>query len=274
MATDDKKSSPLVEKFDSKNRKGSDSENPEKFSSAGGLADSKKLDDIKETPENKAAIAEAEGKNLNSDSTDSSDSEKVKSKPAVAKVSKDKKVEAKAELEREYIVPMRKGFMNVPHYRRAKKAVKTLKEFMVKHMNVRDNDTRKIKVDIHLNNEIWFRGIKKPLAKIKVKAIKKDGLVYVTLADPADYVKFKMARETKAVEVAGRLSEVGKGKTGETKKSEEKDKDGVDDKKEEAEDKKSGAEKAAKSAKVDNKDLKHSAKGEHKQKIASTKGLK
>lgn len=200
---------------------------------------------------------------------------KVESKPAVAKVGKVKK-EVKgdaAELTREYIVPMRKGFMNVPHYRRAKKAVKTLKEFMVRHMNIRDNDTRKVKVDITLNNEIWFRGIKNPLAKIKVKAVKKDGIVTVTLADPSDYVKFKLAREAKARAKAV----AGAEKVKPAKKEKEvadKDGDGVEDKKEEEEDKRAGAEKAAKTAKIKDNAEKHSAKGEHKQKIASTKGLK
>jgi large subunit ribosomal protein L31e len=208
----------------------------------------KKLEDLKETPENKEAIAKSEGKVA----------EEVKpkaSKPAVAKVSKkaEKKAES-SELEREYVVPMRKGFLKAPHYRRAKKAVKTLKEFMVKHMNIRDGDLRKVKVDINLNNKIWFRGIKKPLHKINVKAVKKDGIVHVTLSDPADYVKFKIKKE-KVID-------------------NDKDKDGVDDKFEEKEDARSEAEKDAKNAKVEAKTEKRSAKGEHKQKIASEKTLK
>ncbi len=234
--------------------------------------ESKKLDDIKETPENKKAVAESEGKVVEEKKHD-----KKESKPAVAKADnkkgKEKKSEAKVELEREYIVPMRKGFMNVPHYRRAKKAVKTLKEFMVKHMNIRDGDTRKVKVDIHLNNEIWFRGIKKPLNKVKVKAVKIGDIVNVTLAEPADYVKFKMAREERAKKAA----EVGKEKpkaAAKEKKDDDKNKDGVSDAKEEKEDAKSEAEKDAKNAKVEDKAEKHTAKGEHKQKIASTKGLK
>ncbi len=269
MATKDKKSSPKAEKLDSENRKGSDSSNPEKLSSAGGLAkDVKKLDDLKKTDENKKAVAESEGKKVET---------KKESKPAVAKVKKGEKKEVKAELEREYVVPMRKGFMNVPHYRRAKKAVKTLKEFMVRHMNVRDGDTRKIKVDINLNNEIWFRGIKKPLHKIKVKAVKKDGLVYVTLADPAEYVKFNMARQEKRKLAGAAPEKAGKAATPtrqsvplEGKKVEDKDKnkDGVDDAKEEKEDAKSEAEKDAKAAKVETKDLKHTAQGKHGKKTA------
>lgn len=196
--------------------------------------DTKKIEELKETPENKKAIAESEGK-VAEEKIETKEEEKVEnkeSKPAVEKVSKkaEKKSEGTVELEREYIVPMRKGIMNVPRYRRAKKAVKTLKEFMVKHMNVRDNDIRKVKVDINLNNEIWFRGIKKPLTKVKVLAKKIDGIVHVTLADPADYVKFKLAREAKK-----KLAQVAPEKPAKAKKEKVADanKDGVEDKVEE-----------------------------------------
>jgi len=269
MAGEDKKSSPKAEELDSENRKSSDSSNPEKLSSAGGLAnESKKLDDLKETEENKKAVAESEGRvEVKEESKKQDAKDKKDSEPAVEKSKvqspKSKKVEM-PELEREYVVPMRKGFMNVPHYRRAKKAVKTLKEFMVRHMNVRDGDLRKVKVDIHLNNEIWFRGIKKPLHKIKVKAKKVGEIVTVTLADAPDVVGFKIAREqkraAKAAVGSGKSKVEGKGKEA---KEKDADKDGVDDKKEEAEDKKAGAEKAAAVAKDKTKDLKHTTKGAH-----------
>jgi len=213
------------------------------------------------------------------DNTDSKKAEKNKSKPAVEKKAKDtgKKEKVKSdvvELEREYIVPMRKGFMNVPHYRRAKKAVKTLKEFMVKHMNVRDNDTRKIKVDINLNNEIWFRGIKNPLHKVKVLAKKVDGIVYVTLADPADYVKFKMARDAKKKALTAPKEKGLKSKGKIEEKDVDKDKDGVVDAVEEREDAEAEAEKDIKNAKIDAKAEQHTATGKHTQQFASEKTLK
>ena len=37
-------------------------------------------------------------------------------------------------LERTYNVPLRKEFLKVPKYKRAKKAVKALKQFLAKHM--------------------------------------------------------------------------------------------------------------------------------------------
>ena len=61
------------------------------------------------------------------------------STPEIAKVPavKDSKVnDSPIELEREYIVPLKRGSLKVPRYKRAKKAVKTLKEFLAKHMKV------------------------------------------------------------------------------------------------------------------------------------------
>ena len=238
--------------------------------------ESKKLDDLKETPENKAAIAEADGRNLNTDDTDSAKGEKeevkekkVESKPAVAKAEKgkDKKKKEVVELEREYIVPLKKGVLNVPHYRRAKKAVRVLKEFIVQHMKVRDRDLDKVKIDINLNNEIWFRGIKKPMNKVKVKAKKIDGIVYVELAEIPEYVGFKIAREArkKAEAAAGKVKTP---KKVEEKVDDDKDKDGVSDKKEEKEDAKAGSEMDAKIEKTAAKTAAKTTKGSHGKKVA------
>ena len=230
--------------------------------------DVKKLDDVKDTPENKAALAahagvpsdegKAEGKTVE-DKVEAKE-EKKDSKPAVAKAPKaEKKGEAKVELEREYVVPLKKGVLNVPHYRRAKKAVRVLKEFMVKHMGVRDRDLRKVKVDINLNNEIWFRGIKKPMNKIKVKAKKIDGIVYVELAEIPEYVGFKIAREARL------KLESDKGKVKMPKKEKEEVKS-EEEKTEEKEDARSGADLEAKTQKKVAQDASHSTKGSHAKK--------
>ena len=106
----------------------------------------------------------------------------------------------KMEYEREYIVPLRKGWLKVPSYKRGNKAVKTLKEFIARHMKVYDRDLRKIKVEVDLNNEIRFRGMTKPPAKIKVKAKKfDDGNVSVELVDLPKHIEFKRKREEKKV---------------------------------------------------------------------------
>ena len=115
-------------------------------------------------------------------------------------------------LEREYTVPLREGWLKAPRYKRGKKALKLLKEFMVRHMKVYDRDTRKIRVDVLLNNEILFHGIKAPLAAIKVKAIKyEDGTVDVKLVDIPKHIQFELARKArKEVEKAANTKEAPK----------------------------------------------------------------
>jgi len=106
--------------------------------------------------------------------------------------------EDKIILEREYIVPLRKKFINTPQYKRTPKAVKALKEFIAKHMKVEARDVNKVKLDNYLNLEMWHRSIRKPLAKIKVKAKKFDsGIVTVELVDIPTVLQFKMDRAKK-----------------------------------------------------------------------------
>ena len=114
-------------------------------------------------------------------------------------MAKKKQAEPRLTLEREYIVPLRKQWLKVPEYKRASRAVKTLKQFIAKHMKVYDKDLRKIKIEIDLNNEIRFRGMKKPPARIKVKAKKyDDGLVRVELVDIPIHIKFARLKKEKA----------------------------------------------------------------------------
>lgn len=189
--------------------------------------------------------------------------EKTESKPAVTKTPKVKTEEKKVELEREYVVPLRRYTLTVPKYKRAKKAIRVLKEFMVKHMQIRDRDLSKVKLDINLNNEIWFRGIKKPADKIKVKAKKVDGIVYVELADIPEVVGYKIAREEKR-KAKAESAKVKAPKHEETPKRADADNDGVNDKLEEKEDVKSEAIMDAKLAKEATNTKKHSTPAAHK----------
>src|SRR3989344_3570473 len=75
-------------------------------------------------------------------------------------------------LEREYVVPLRRAWLHVPHYNRTSKAIKTIKKFIAKHMKVEDRDPNKVKLDVYLNNDLWFRGRANPPSRVKVKARK------------------------------------------------------------------------------------------------------
>jgi len=74
-------------------------------------------------------------------------------------------------IERVYTVPLRKGFLEVARYKKTKKAVTTLKEFLARHMKV---DVEKVYIGRNLNKELWKHGIKKPPARVKVVVVKED----------------------------------------------------------------------------------------------------
>ncbi len=153
-------------------------------------------------------------------------------------------------LEREYVIPLRRKWNRVPRYKRANKAIKAIKEFLVRHMRIRDRELEKIKIDKYLNEAVWFKGIRKPPIKIRVKAIKEGGIVRVELAELPNKLKFKKARlekrEQKALEVvtkkkaAEKLEDkIAPEETGKTQKPGEKTEE---EKKEEKEKAKAGEE--------------------------------
>src|SRR3990172_4845926 len=100
-------------------------------------------------------------------------------------------------IEREYIINMRRHLKTVPIYRRAKKAIRLVKEFLVRHMKIRDRDLNKVKLDRYLNEYLWARGIRNPQTRIKIRAIKEGDIVRAELAELPDELKFKKQREKK-----------------------------------------------------------------------------
>jgi large subunit ribosomal protein L31e len=167
-----------------------------------------------------------------------------------------KKTEAKIEkIEREYIIPLRKKVKIVPRYKKTNKAVRTIKEFLVRHMKIRDRDLKKVKIDKYLNEFLWHQGIRHPPVRVKVKAIKEGEIVRVELAEsevPAK-LKFKKLREEKITKKSKEIIESKKGlmeraKESITKPSGAKEKESAaepektEDKKEEKEREKVGIE--------------------------------
>lgn len=107
------------------------------------------------------------------------------------------KKEIENKVEREYTIPLRSQVMKVPGYKRAKKAVRTIREFLVQHMQVRDRDLNKIRLDKYLNQMLWSRGMKNPPHKIKVKAIKEGDIIRVEAYELSEKLKFRKQREDK-----------------------------------------------------------------------------
>lgn len=100
-------------------------------------------------------------------------------------------------LEREYIIPLRREWLKAAEYKRVPKAVKAIRKFIARHMKIAERDTSKVKINKWLNQELWFRGIRKPPAKIKVKARKYEDHVDVELVEIPEKIKWQIAREGK-----------------------------------------------------------------------------
>jgi ribosomal protein L31E len=72
-----------------------------------------------------------------------------------------------AKLERTYIVPLRKRTQLAPCYKRAKKCVNVLREFIQKHMKCKD-----VRIGNYLNQHIWKDGIQNFPHHVEVTAVK------------------------------------------------------------------------------------------------------
>lgn len=169
-------------------------------------------------------------------------------------------------LEREYIIPLRREWQKVANYRRAGRAAKAIKKFIAKHMKVEDRDLDKVKLDVYLNQEVWFRGRKKPPAKIKVRAVKESEVVNVFLAEEPSHIKFLKLKSEKRHKLADTSAPAQKAEEKKETKTEEQKKD-------ESEKEKAVAEVKAAEIKQDLKAQKHltSVKGESHHRMALKK---
>ena len=149
-----------------------------------------------ETKQEKPKVEEVKNKPVDATQKDTHKSDKAEEKPKSKVVEKTQSAKLKS-LEREYVIPLRARCKKVPKYKRGNKAIKTIKEFLVRHMKIYNRDLKKIKIDKYLNEAVWFRGIKKPPIKIKVRAVKEKDFVRVELAEMHEKLKFKKLREEK-----------------------------------------------------------------------------
>ncbi|MBU3902396.1 MAG: 50S ribosomal protein L31e [Candidatus Thermoplasmatota archaeon] len=114
------------------------------------------------------------------------------------------------EEERIYTIPLR---TSAPKTKKASNAIKTIRKYIIRHMK-----PDKVWMDTDLNERIWTRGIQKPPASVRVKAVKfEDGLVEVSLPGLEEKEKTEEKEEKK------KESKVKKsGKTKEKEKSKKK----------------------------------------------------
>ncbi|MHA1771293.1 MAG: 50S ribosomal protein L31e [Candidatus Thorarchaeota archaeon] len=117
------------------------------------------------------------------------ETEEIEAEKAPTEEKADKAIEAPVEApeeeeeeiveERIYTVPLRKAYWTGSRLRRAKRAVRILREFVERHMKPEE-------LNIHpdVNERIWSRGIQKPPRRIRIRVTKNtDNLVRVYLAE-------------------------------------------------------------------------------------------
>jgi large subunit ribosomal protein L31e len=79
-------------------------------------------------------------------------------------------------LTRVHMVPLRRAF-EAPKYRRAKVAIRVIREFATRHMKATE-----VKIDTDVNLLLWARGITNPPRRIKLEMERdEDGVVSVRL---------------------------------------------------------------------------------------------
>jgi len=127
--------------------------------------------------------------------------------------------------ERTYNVPLRRGFIKAPIYKKAKKAVSTLKDFIRQHTKA---DV--IKIGPELNKRIWGRGMKNPPHHVKVTAIKEENIAKVELEGTEFKALKPKKKEEKKPGLKGKLEALTKGKE---EKKEEKPKEKKEEEKKE-----------------------------------------
>jgi len=102
-------------------------------------------------------------------------------------------------LTRQYTIPLRREWLKVPKYKRAKRAVAEIKVFLERHMRA---DSKDVKIGRWLNELVWERGIKNPPSKVRVNASKDDkGIVKVELIELSERAKKIQLKEDTRVKV-------------------------------------------------------------------------
>ena len=107
-------------------------------------------------------------------------------------------------LERNYVIPLRKATIKTARWRRAKKAMITIRTFMKRHMKA-----EVVKIGPELNEIIWERGGKRVPTKVSVFARKKDGLVKVNIVGVTEKKEEpKKKADAKKTEEASKQEEI------------------------------------------------------------------
>jgi large subunit ribosomal protein L31e len=80
--------------------------------------------------------------------------------------------------ERIYIIPLRRGWIRAPKWKRSKRAIKAIREFVRRHVKVEE-----VKIGKQLNEFIWSRGSKSPPPRVRVRVVKEENIARVSLVE-------------------------------------------------------------------------------------------
>jgi large subunit ribosomal protein L31e len=136
-------------------------------------------------------ILEEEEEKEEEDVGASKEAEKPEEKEKVKASSREAEKEEEFVEERTYTIPLSRAWI-MPPSKRAPRAMRILKAFIVKHMKLEakekteeeeEEEPRRLIISNEVNQRIWSRSIEKPPRKLRVRAAKdKDGNVTIYLA--------------------------------------------------------------------------------------------
>ncbi len=133
-----------------------------------------------------------------------------------------KKSDEKVVLERTYNIPLRRGFIDTPRYKRTKRAVSVLRRFISRHMKSED-----IRIGRHLNMALWAKGITNPPHHVKVECRKfESGRVMAEIVGaPKEEVREKIvsSRKKRDMTLKDKLQDTMQGALGKGDKADAKE---------------------------------------------------
>lgn len=97
-----------------------------------------------------------------------------------------------------HVIPLRRETVKVGAWRRSPKAIRALRDYVLKHYR-----TGNVKVGKYLNERIWERSGRYPPAKVKVVAVKGDDKVFLELEDKYEEPKVDKKDEKPVVAEKG-----------------------------------------------------------------------
>jgi len=104
-------------------------------------------------------------------------------------------------VEKVYVIPLRKAVIATRRVMRSKKAVGTIKLFIMRHTRSKD-----VRLSQQLNSYLWAHGAKKPPAKVKVKvSVDPEGIARARLPEEMSLEEEKkmiLAKEKKPAAAA------------------------------------------------------------------------